>query len=141
MASAALVASMIIGIIAVGVLFRQFLEGKVETKGRHRLEQLHAKPLNALLRNSLSVVGLVLMFCPFACLLEMFQLFMAISCEQWSVYHEEKGDSTYYTVDGSFHVLRIVFMAAELLLCLQFRKIAFMRSVSACRRFVKIFRM
>lgn len=133
MASAALVASMIIGIIAVGVLFQQFLEGKVETKG-HQLE-LHVKPLNALLRNSLSLVGLIL-FCPFACLLEMFQLFMAISCEKWSFYHEEEGESTYYRIDGSFHVLHIVFMAAELLLCLQFRKITFMRSVSACRRFV-----
>lgn len=133
MASATLVASIIIGIIAVCVLFQQFLEGKVETKG-HEFD-LHARPFNALLRNSLSLVGLVL-FCPFACLLEMFQIFMAISCEIWRSDQEDEGESAYYKVDGSFHFLHIVFMALELLLCVQFRKITFMRNVSACRRFV-----
>lgn len=132
MASGSLVVSSVIAIVALGVLFGQAMEGKVEAK-QHRFV-LQEKPLNALLRNSLSLVGIVL-FGPFACLLEMFQIFISVSCEnvRRSYHHDDVG--SYYIVDGAFHALHIVLMVLELSFCLLFRKIVFVRNSSMFRRF------
>lgn len=133
MASGSMVVSAVIAIVALGVLFGQTIEGKVEAK-QHRFV-LQEKPLNALLRNSLSLVGIVL-FCPFACLLEMFQVFISVSCEilkRDRNYHDDVG--SYYIVNGTFHALHVVLMVLELFFCLLFRKIVFVRNVSTFRRF------
>lgn len=81
-----------------------------------------------ILRNHLSVVGLVIFF-PFSCLLDFAYVIADISCDRIWYYC---GSVTYdeYVTDVLYHVFRMIFMGAELLFCLQFHKRHLKRTVS-----------
>jgi len=126
-ASASLVASMALGIIAMATLFQQIWAGQVHLRDNTRQ---HVQ-VSAILRDNLSLVGIIF-FCPFACLLDIFQVYTEISCgESWKMI----GMYQFYAADIVYRVLHIILMTMELLFCMQFRRLLLKENVSKIRRF------
>lgn len=129
--SQSLAQEVISALMVVGVIVILLLYVKNDVVAEIRMKPVRRSvrdQLKYILRHFLSIVGMSF-FYPFSCILDLFHVVTAASCD--SVWKQCGGQGyEHHIAVVLFHLLRILFMGAELLFCLRFHSARFMRNAS-----------
>lgn len=119
--AAAQITLIVLMTIGTGVVLCLYCRNDVAIAvSRSKVNRSVREKLKHILRNYLPVVGM-LFFYPFSCALDLFNVIVGTGCSVVFKYCDRK---TYqnHIVDVAFHIVRPIFMGAELFFCLQFHK-------------------